>query len=359
MISETVIMSISCRGSIWNSSVRRGITKYIYTRVFWTVLELVCGILCTAAIFAPAIIKEIDCNSYRIALSLAKVSIILLWVKIVIYQLRICWFIDPCGCFTPGLLQHLTFLDNSDESGDFPSPLARERTESWLKRFFHLRRPGVRSVYEVAEVIDGRVEETQSVRFWQRQVSVSQKLYGGLTPEQLTTQVTRYHRSHVGLRRMERRLKVLFCCLCVGGHRSRGLAVEDIARALYTLFDFEDEENEAGKDEEGKGEEGKGEEEKGEKVYLVLSDVIAGFKLLNRYQKDKLKAGKKLEEKFRQVNQSINRSNNINQSINISQSITQINQVDPESLVLSEIITKWTIGISLSPKSRWARERYG
>ena len=286
MINEAVIMSISYRGSIWNPITRQTVSKYLYIRIFLTLLELAGSIICTVASFSPSVTEHMECNSYRVAIGLAKASAILLWIKIVAYQLRFCLFLDPCGCFTPGLLQHLSFLDQADETGDTPTPFSRERTDSWLQRIFHLRRPITRSSFEVPEMVDGRVMEERRVLFWQRQVSVSQALSGGITPEDFKRQVSRIHRSHVGLRRLERRLRVLFCCLCVGGHRSRGIAVEDIARALYTLFDFEEEEG------------------KGEDVRLVLSDIIAGFKLLHRYQKDKmgrLKEGQRLEDKFREV----------------------------------------------------------
>lgn len=62
--------------------------------------------------------------------------------------------------------------------------------------------------------------------------------------------------------------------------------MKDIARALYTLFDFDEEE-------EGQG-----------SVRLVLSDVIAGFQLVNKYQVMKtarLKDNERLEDKFRMV----------------------------------------------------------
>ena len=70
------------------------------------------------------------------------------------------------------------------------------------------------------------------------------------------------------------------------------MALEDVGRALYTLFDFE-------------------EEEGGEGARLVLSDVIAGFKLVNQYQRSKMERlgeGERLEDKFRKVYAYIHRA---------------------------------------------------
>ena len=235
------------------------------------------------ASFSPSLIKSLECVSHRVALGLAQASVLVLWIRMVAHHLRFLTFLDPCGCFTPGLLQHLSFLDQSDERGEVPSPMEKGRSNSWLWRFLHLKKPAKRASYEVIEVVDGQIKEGKKLVFWQDQVKLSQTLHGGITPEEFARQVSQVHNSSIGLARLQRRLRVWLCCLCVGGHRSRGVAVEDIARALYTLFDF---------DEDCK------------KSEVVLSDVIAGFKLLHRYQKDKmdrLKEGEKLEDKFRKV----------------------------------------------------------
>ena len=286
MINEAVIVSISYKGTIWDPVPRRTFPRYLYIRIFLTILELIGGIICTVASFSPSLIKTLECTSHRVALGLAQASVLVLWIKMVACHLRFFTFLDPCGCFAPGLLQHLSFLDQADERGEAPTPIEKGRSNSWLWRFLHLKEPAKRVSYEVAELVDGQIKEGKKLVFWQHQVKLTQTLHRGITPEEFAEQVSRVHNSHVGLTRLQRRLRVLFCCLCVGGHRSRGIAVEDIARALYTLFDFEEE----------KG--------KGEDVRLVLSDIIAGFKLLHRYQKDKmgrLKEGERLEDKFRKV----------------------------------------------------------
>ena len=290
VIIETVIMSVSYRGRIWDVEKRDSLPRYIYVRLFILLIEIIITIICSVATFD----SKVHCNSYSVAVALAKAASIIIWIKLVVSVIRLCLFLDPCGCLTPGLLQHLSFLDEADDVGETPTPFQRRFSDSWLTRLFHFRKPPLpqrgNTPSSGSATCTNRERRTANiVRFWQRQVSVSQALRGGVTPEEFTRQISHIHRNHVGMRRLQRRLRVLFCFLCVGGHRSRGIALEDIARALYTLFDFDDEEAEEG----GR-----------ESVRLVLSDVIAGFKLVNRYQKSKterLQEGEKLEDKFRTV----------------------------------------------------------
>ena len=287
-IIETVIMSVSYRGHIWEIEKRESLPRYIYVRFLILFLEFVVTIICTVATFD----SEVHCNSYYVAVALARTASVVIWTKLVVSLVRLFLFLDPCGCLTPGLLQHLSFLDEVDNVGETPTPFQRRYSDSWLTRIFHFQRPSLshRGTTPTSGPVANRERRTSNiVRFWQRQVSVSQALRGGVTPEEFTHQISHIHRNHVGMRRLERRLRVLFCCLCVGGHRSRGIALEDIARALYTLFDFDDEEAEEGGQ---------------ESVRLVLSDVIAGFKLVNVYQRrktERLQEGERLEDKFRMV----------------------------------------------------------
>ena len=287
IIVETIIMSISYRGRIWATEKRKSLPNYIYIRLILLVFEIIAAIICSVASFNSHLIGKLECNSYRVAVALVKVSSVLIWIKIVGFKVRMCVFLDPCGCFTPGLLQHLSFLDTADDVGETPTPFLRERSDSWFTYIFRLKRPPLAPAYSRAPSYSAtRYRKTSAVRFWDRQVSLSQNLRGGVTPEEFFREISRVHRNRIESRQMERRLRVIFCCLGVGGHRSRGIAVKDIARALYTLFDFDEEE-------EGR-----------ESVRLVLSDVIAGFKLVNRYQVMKaagLKDNERLEDKFRMV----------------------------------------------------------
>ena len=285
VIDETIIMSISYRGQIWDTHKRdTQLPKYLYIRLALLFLEFITVIVCSIATFNPDLISVLNCNSYHVAVALAQASSVIILVKCFGSVVRLCVFIDPCGLFTPGLLQHLSFLDTVDDVGETPTSFMRQRSDSWLKSFLHLNKPVPNPFHTTNSVRAGRIV-TSDVNFWQHQMNISQTVRGGITPDELSRQVSQYHSDYIGLRRIERRLRVVFCCLGVGGHRSRGIALQDIARALYTLFDFKEE----------------GEKED---VKLVLSDVIAGFKLVNYYQRNKitrLEKGERLEDKFRMV----------------------------------------------------------
>ena len=88
--------------------------------------------------------------------------------------------------------------------------------------------------------------------------------------------VTQVHNDSVSRQNYERRLRAIFCCLGVKGHKARGAALEDVARGLYTVFSETD---------------------------VVLSDVIAGFALLRNHQREQKKKGGEiaLTRKFRMV----------------------------------------------------------
>ena len=297
VIDEAVIMSISYRGLIWETAKRDSqIPKYIYVRLVLMVLEFLSVISCSVATFDPNLIEPLDCSSYRVAVALATVSCVVVLLKFLGSTVRLLFFLDPCGLFTPGLLQHLSFLDTADDVGELPQP---PQSPSYFPQFLWFKRPssaGRESQLQLSPVQsptspEARLSRKQRrtpnvVRFWQRQVSITQTVRGGYTLDEISQQASRFRTNYIGLRRIQHRLRVFLCCLRVGGQGSRGLPLGDVARALYTLFDFDE------------GEEG------GERVRLVLSDVIAGFKLVSQYQRGKtnrLAEGERLEDKFRKV----------------------------------------------------------
>ena len=281
---ETVIMSISCRGRIWETEKRDPhILKYIYFSLVLLVLEFIAVILCSVASFNQSVIGQLDCNSYAVAVALLQTSSVVVLLKFTGSIIKLLVFLDPCGLFTPGLLQHLSFLDSADDHGEMPAPLEEPQT---LPLFSILQNP---STYSPTARPPLERSGSNVIRFW-RQSSIAHAVHGGYTLDEISQQAARFRSNHIGLRRLQRRLRIMLCCLGVGGQRSRGVALEDVARALYTLFDFEEEENE--------------EENEEERVNLVLSDVIAGFKLVNIYQRNKTKRlgeGERLEDKFRMV----------------------------------------------------------
>ena len=88
--------------------------------------------------------------------------------------------------------------------------------------------------------------------------------------------VTKIHNDSINRKKIERKLRAIFCCLGVKGQKARGVALEDVARGLYTVFS---------------------------EMNIVLSDVIAGFSLLRKSQlKIKKERGElALIKKFRTV----------------------------------------------------------
>ena len=95
-------------------------------------------------------------------------------------------------------------------------------------------------------------------------------------PDPKERDLFKFHRGSIGSRRIRRRLQTICCCLGLTGHESRGLALEDAAKAIHTIFDDVD---------------------------LVASDLAAGLILLNRDQKRKLRNGKSLVSKFKKVSE--------------------------------------------------------
>ena len=292
MIDETIIMSISCRGRIWDSAKRDSqIPKYIYVRLVLLVLEFFSIILIFVATFDHNLIGPLNCSSYRVAVALAEASSIVVLLKFAGSTIRLFLFLDPCGLFTPGLLQHLSFLDTDDE---MPQQLQTQRFKrpSYSRRETLLSSSSSSSAQSTTNPTVRQLRRTPTVvRFWQRQVSVTQMFRRGYTLNDISNQASNLQTNSIGLQRIQRRLHALLCCLGVGGQRLRGVALDGVARALYTLFDFED--------------------EGGDEVRLVLSDVIAGFKLVNQYQQymiERLGERERLEDKFRKVHSYIHRT---------------------------------------------------
>ena len=83
------------------------------------------------------------------------------------------------------------------------------------------------------------------------------------------------YKDDIFLNQQKRRLRSIFCCLGVRGQVAEPVAIEDGARLLYSVF--------------------------GETKF-VLSDLLAGFALLRKYQQEKKKEGEMaLTRKFRMV----------------------------------------------------------
>lgn len=248
LINDAIIMSKSCRGRIhhydtdeeskfardinrtisvrsdatdgstvprWpdpdSVSPRRQIKRYLCSRVFLFLLEFILSGLYGYACFSPAVTEALlECDEFKSPVYFARTIAVMWWVVLLISTIGWSIFLDPVGLCSTGLIDQLDFLDQEEEIED----------------------------------------PTQ---------------YG----------LFKFHRASVGKRRIQRRLKALCCCcLRLTQHNDRGLALEDAARVMQTIFNDVD---------------------------LVGSDLIAGLILLNKDQKRKRREGKCLVSAFKEV----------------------------------------------------------
>ena len=293
-IDEAVIFSKSSRGTILVPAIgpnpRRTVGRYIYIRIVLAVAEGFNILACTVAISIPSVKHVLEpCPGFKIALSFTTAVVVVLWVLFAGFLVKSLLYTDPLGIFTPGLLQYLTFFDRSDDDGEIADSPEEERRDSLTvprplpgrPGDFRLGAPSGRR-RERDELVGSPSE--YSVRYWHRPRRL--RFHSGDASEPSPVNIQRFqkqhskvHRTHLGQRRIQRRLRALFCCLGIGGHRSRGIALEDVARGLYTMFDFDDIED------------------------LVLSDVIAGLVLVSQDQARRKKNKQSLVKKFRNVSQ--------------------------------------------------------
>lgn len=252
LLNEGAILVLSGRGSIWkNTEPRKHINKFIFIRALVAVLEVCCLVLATVAVWLPySTLSLLACPSTSTALHITRAIIFFVWIVYFCFLLKALIYVDPIGCFSPGLLEHISFLDTSQE--------------------------------QVTEVPDGPVTTvtsgkdvllTKQVSYW---VSAREKRLhrvsnfrgtGRVTAERVAPQSTAVSQSKI-----RRHLGALFCCLCIRDKRSVGVALEEVARGFYTIFGDTDKP-------------------------IVLTDVIAGLRLVHHDQKNNLN----LSEKFRKV----------------------------------------------------------
>ena len=230
VVNDAIIMSKSCRGRIdhsqepspeeqvqfdlyngstsrrrhrWpdpdSTSPRRPLKRYLCLRFLLFLLEIVLSGLYGYAVWSPQITDQIlQCDRFTGPVYFARGVAITWWIVIIVSSIVWSVFLDPIGICSPGLLDQLDFLD------------------------------------EDAEVMDPSIHPT-----------------------------FKFHRARIGSRKIKRRFKTLFCCcLGVGRHSERGVALEDAARVMQSIFNDVD---------------------------LVGSDLVAGLILLNRNQRRKIR----------------------------------------------------------------------
>ena len=268
ILNEGVILIVSARGPIYKQTKafmfrQRFIPYLIYVRIVLAVLELFAIIASLVGVFHPVSTSVAeDCSAVVPRLRFARAVVILQVVSFALFLVKVCLYTDPLGCSTPGLLERLNLLDDTDARGSLllaPSDATDSSRAS--------TGPGS-SVYHSVSV--DAFSAAKEVNVWRHR----NKLLD-ITSHDIN-KVTKVHNDTINRKKYERRLRALFCCLGVRGQRSRGVALEDLARGLYTVFSEMD---------------------------IVLSDVIAGFSLLGESQsKKKEEIGEiALVKKFRMV----------------------------------------------------------
>ena len=251
LLIEGAILVQSGRGSIWrNTDPRKHITKFIYIRALIAILEF-CGlVVASIAVWLHSTTEALlACPSTSTVLHITRAVTVFMWIVYLCFLLKVLIYVDPIGCFSPGLLEYISFLNDSqvtEEADNGPITMATRGEDVLL---------------------------TKQVSYWvsareQRLRRVSNGRRGGrVSAERVAVQTTAVSQSKI-----RRRLGALFCCLCIRDKRSVGVALEEVARGLYTIFG--DTENQ-----------------------VVLTDIIAGLRLVHHDQKN----NPNLAEKFRKV----------------------------------------------------------
>lgn len=263
IFNEGIIVIVSAQGPIFKQTKsfifrQKFMPHLIYLRIVLAVLELLAITVSVVGLFHPAAVSTLkNCDNLRSRLAFARGVVFFQVVCYVLFLVKVCLYTDPLGCFTPGLLERMTLLDNADGRGSLlltPSENFKEDYNSTASRH---RAVSVDQSSTATEIMVRRRKT--------RMLSMND-----------VERATQVHTDSINRQKYERRLRALFCCLGVKGQKSRGVALEDVARGLYTVFSETD---------------------------TVLSDVIAGFSLLREHQFQKKKRGGELAltKKFRMV----------------------------------------------------------
>lgn len=261
IIAEVVILVLSSRGSISKETPsflfrEKWMPYLIHARAYLAALELVAIIAALVGVFHPSVTSLVhDCELFSPRLRFAQAVVVIQVIVYLLFLIKVCVYTDPLGCSTPGLMERLTLLDSADERGSLVvNPTGVGSTpESTLKQIS----------------IDALSTATE-INIWKHRKTIT-----FINSEDID-RVTKIHNDKVSRQKYERRLRAIFCCLGVRGQRSRGVALEDVAKGLYTIFSD---------------------------TNSVLSDIIAGFYLLRKDQVKKKREGGEiaLTAKFRKV----------------------------------------------------------
>lgn len=251
ILNEGLVLIVSSRGSIWkNTEPRKHTDKLIFVRGLIALFELVTLMLATVGAWLPFSVGEFQtCPGTSVALNFTRAIIFFIWIVYFCFLLKVLIYIDPLGCFSPGLLEHISLLSDSNVSST--------------------------SIDGKGGVVatDSDVLATSQLSYW---VSRRDRLFhqrSGTSVGRVLQRRDTVQNSTATQTKMKRRLGALFCCLCLRNDSSVGIALEEVARGFYTIFG--DPENSA-----------------------ALTDIIAGLRLVHYYQKS---IAQNLNDKFRKV----------------------------------------------------------
>ena len=231
MIIDNIIFSISLKGSITNEvHKRKWLPFWLFVRIGFTVVEVICTIVCMVAVFGPApyAAGQFECSEFHDGpLFFARLVVIIPAATLLVYFVIYAIYLDPCGLLCSPSLQQ-----------DLEAMLSSSKDQS----------------AEVAEC-----EHTEYAK---------------------KTRLGQLHTSHVGYGRIFRKLNGIFCCCAK--NNSHVTALREMALAFHTIFSDLD---------------------------RVPFDLVAGLKLLGRYQENQQKKclsqgdieGYYLHREFRQV----------------------------------------------------------
>lgn len=272
-LNEGLILIYSSRGTIRsNVTPRKPIIKIIYVRIILALLELIALVTSLAGVFHPSVTSIVSqCSDFSLGLHFIQGVVAWLVFIYLAFITKVLYCIDPLGCFSPGLLEYLPLFDKSDNRGSMVGPTSPNETF-----VVHPELADKKKSRELSQ----EFQAANRIHIWtrRRERFTGRISLSGPSVEQLEQRYSRVHNSNVSTRKIQRRLKAICCCLGVTGQRSRGAALEDVARGLYTVFDETD---------------------------VALTDVVAGFVLTKQSQRKKMNEGKSLTDKFRRVSFSV------------------------------------------------------
>ena len=248
VIVENIIFSISAKGSIYDSECerkRRWLPFWLFIRIPLFLIEVEVVIISTVAVYGPApyAAGALLCPEYHDGpLVFAKVVVITLLILLTIYAIGFVVFLDPLGvCRAPTIIVKLKELIENGKKDDNETNLEAAQPNVPIGTDQSDSSPASkRAPRHLKKEEESGLEEAH-----QNDTNSSDSSHGRV----------------IGFRRLLGRAKQALCCSNAGGKRSKDVALQEVASALYTMFsDNEDLEKR-----------------------LVPSDILAGMKLLYQY----------------------------------------------------------------------------